>query len=357
MNKHRRRRPWVIGASVAAAAVLGAAALSTAQADESSSTPSSSGPALSADKGVPATVDASTDLASQGTAGKSDSIYFTSRVKSHGHNFGILVHTVNAAEHDQRIMSVSVTDTTTGWYKDYQVPVAKDDYTWSTEGLNIKMPGLTWTGDAKNMSVQASTPWGELDLKLKADSPVMNYAGTGEFDALGERQYEFAIPSMRTTGSLKVEGKTYKVSGDSWLDRQWGELPLSGSNHWTWMNLDLSNGDKLAIWDFVGTDKENSWATVQHPDGSYELVAVKPLAEDASHEWTSSSGNTYPTQWRVQIPSLKADLKVKVTGPKDQEMGSDRLVRYEGTANASGTYQGKKVTSENYVEMVGNWSK
>jgi predicted secreted hydrolase len=357
MNKPSRRRLCTIGASVAAGAVLSATALATAQADAPVSSPSARANA-SLGNGIPATVDASADLASQGAEGKSDSIYFTSHVKSQGHTFGILVQTVNAVEADQRIMAVSVTDETTGWYKNYQVPVAKDDYTWSTDGLNIKMPGLTWTGDAKKMSVQATTPWGALDLDFESEGPVLNYAGTGEFDMLGARQHEFALPSLRTTGTLTVQGRTHRVSGESWLDRQWGELPLGNSNHWTWMNLSLSNGDKVAIWDTVGDKKENSWATVLHPDGSYELAAVKPLAGGAHRFWTSpNSGNSYPTRWRVQIPSLKADLDVRITGTEAQELGSRPLVRLEGTATTTGTYEGKRVTGHNFVEMVGAWSK
>jgi hypothetical protein len=358
MSMINRRRLWTIGASVAATAVMSTAALATAQADEPSSRASAAATASSVGNGIPATVDASTDLASQGAEGKSDSIYFTSRVKSQGHTFGILVQTVNAVEHDQRVMSVSVTDENTGWYKSYQVPVAKNAYTWSTEGLNIKMPGLTWTGDARKMSVQVTTPWGALDLDLRSNGQVLNYAGTGEWDMLGARQYEFALPSLRTTGTLTVQGKTRKVSGESWLDRQWGELPLGASNHWTWMNLSLSNGDKVAIWDAAGDKKENSWATVLHPDGSYELAAVEPLADGASEYWNSpNSGQTYPTRWRVEIPSLKADLTVRLTGTKAQELGEGRQSRLEGTARTTGTYEGKRVTGWNYVEMVGAFSK
>ncbi|WP_418952367.1 lipocalin-like domain-containing protein [Streptomyces chartreusis] len=54
---------------------------------------------------------------------------------------------------------------------------------------------------------------------------------------LGEIRYEFALPSMRTTGTLSVRGRSHRVSGESWLDRQWGRVPASPSMRWTWMNL------------------------------------------------------------------------------------------------------------------------
>jgi predicted secreted hydrolase len=55
---------------------------------------------------------------------------------------------------------------------------------------------------------------------------------------------------MRTSGTLVVDGKKHQIKGSSWLDRQWGEMPTS-LTRWTWMNLGMPNGDKIAIWDTV----------------------------------------------------------------------------------------------------------
>lgn len=124
------------------------------------------------------------------------------------------------------------------------------------------------------------------------------------------------------------------------------------------MNLSLSNGAKVAVWDIVGANAENAWATVLHPDGSYELAGVKPVAAGVDKTWSSpSSGAVYPTRWRVEIPSLNADLSVSITGTDAQELGDGMLARYEGTATATGKYNGQEVTGHNYVEMVGDWSK
>lgn len=340
-----------------AAAVLGVAAFSTSSAQVTNSAHSAIPPAMEVsgkNKGIPASVDPATDLASQGPDAPSDSIYFTSRVKGQGHDFGVLVHTLQDNPHDQRILAISITDETTGWYNSYQVSVGRSDYTWSTESLDIKMPGLTWTGDAKKMAVKASTPWGAVDFIFEVKGRALNYAGTGEWDMLGARQYQFALPSMRTTGTLTIEGKVYNVAGDSWLDRQWGNLPLGPDNRWTWMNISLSNGDRIGLWDIVGADTENCWATVLHPDGSYSLASVKPLADGADEFWGSAnSGNTYPSRWRVEIPSLRADITVRISGPVAQELGSGMLTRYEGTATVAGNYAGQRVMGHSYVEMVG----
>jgi hypothetical protein len=310
--------------------------------------------------GIPAMVDPARDLASHEPGPEptwSDSIYFTSTVKAGGQEFGLLVHTVATptAPDGGGILAFSLTNKTAGWYKSYQTSIAGKDYRWSRDRLEITMPGLTWTGDATRMAVQVATDWGSLDVTLEPEGPVMNYAGTGYFNLIDVPNYEFAFPRMRTAGTLVVDGHEHKITGTSWLDRQWGPLPQT-LRRWAWMNLDLPTGDTIAIWDAVGTNTENAWATVLHPDGSYDLAAVEPLAHSASRPWTSpTTGNAYPTRWRVTIPALRAQLDVRVTGTPGQELILNVGSRLEATAAFTGTYQGRRVKGENYVELVGDW--
>jgi hypothetical protein len=355
----KRSKPakWGI-AGTAIAALLGIAALPPAQAAPQPRRAAD----LTTDKGIPATVDPATGLAAQpaGT-GKTwtDSIYINSEVKAGGHDYGISVITQRIPNSNQYLLAFGLTDETAGWYKYYGVPIAERDYHWSTSGLDINVPGLTWKGNAQRMSVEVTAPWGGLDFQLVPEGPTMNYAGTGAWSMLGDTQYEFAFPSMRTRGTLTVDEKTQEISGVSWLDRQWGDTPLTdASMRWTWMSMRLPNNDKLALWDAVNSKSENSWATVLHRDGSYELAAVRPLADGVDRTWTSPhTGKTYSTRWHVEIPSLKASLTVRVNGPDDQEAVNGVSGVYEAPAVFSGTYEGQKVTGKNFVEQVGAWNR
>src|SRR5262249_36772124 len=158
-------------------------------------------------------------------------------------------------------------------------------------------PGLSWTGTASEMNLTATTPWGGIDARFKRKGHIFNYSGNGLIGLLNDSNYEYAFPSMRTSGTLTAEGKTQHVSGTSWFDRQWGALPLGNPGmRWTWMNIKLSNGHRLAIWDIRDDASQSSWVTVQRPNGSYVLAAVKPLAHGAGRFWTSpATQNVYPT--------------------------------------------------------------
>ncbi|MFC8360055.1 lipocalin family protein [Streptomyces griseorubiginosus] len=353
----RTRLAVAIAGATATALLGGAAVLPTAQAaeqDKGRRTP------LVVNEGIPTTVDPAADLAAHtltSDPADSESIFATSWVKGGGRDFGITLSTATFPNTGQHVISVGVTDVTTGWFKGYQVPVATKDLYWAKTGVDIKTPDITWKGTAQNMTVKASTPWGSLDVQLQAKGPALKAAGTGSFPLYGKTNYEYALPSMRTTGTLSVQNKDYKVSGETWLDRQWGPVDITDTSmRWTWMPVRLPNGDKLLVWDSVNSKGENAWATVMHPDGSYNLAAVKPLAEGAHRIWTSpTSGNAYPTRWSIDIPALKTHLSVRVTGTDAQEFIGDRSARYDGTAAYSGTYEGKKVSGVTYAEMVGHW--
>ena len=351
-----RRTGIKLAAAAALTAMLGSTASSTlAQADDTRAAPTRA----VATSTIPAVVDPASDLGAKSgpEAEWADSIYFTSRVDAGGHDVGLLVHTVRLPDGPGNLLLFSVHDATTGWYKSYATRFDAGDYTWSTEGLDITAPGLRWTGNAQRMSVSVDVPWGSLDVVLRAQGPALNYGGTGAFTLFGHTNYEFALPDMRTTGTLTTQGRTQHITGRSWLDRQWGPNIGTPGNHWSWMNFNMPNGDAVAVWDAVGADGEtHAWATVLRKDGSHEVAAVEPLADDATRFWTSpTTGERYPTRWTLRIPALDTRLTVRITGNPAQEIILGGNGRLEATAVFEGTYQGSRVTGKNFAEMFGDW--
>ncbi len=311
----------------------------------------------------PAEVDPGPDLASQTTALKTswfDSIFIVGQLHAAGHDFGYEVHVLQQPDDDLRHQVIAVTDSTSGWFKSDGANLAADELQWDDQSLQLYTPQVSWTGDLEHQKITATTPWGALDLDLEPQGPVLYYAGTGSFALLGARQFQYALPRMRTTGTLTADGRAWEVTGDSWLDRQWGAMPGLRTNRWTWMNMTLSNGDAIALWDagsVDGTTARESWATVLHPDGTHELVPVTPLAEGASRHWHSLRGSyVFPTQWTVAIPSRQATLTVTATVLEQEVPGLGPTSAYEGAATVSGTYQGEQVDGRTYIEQVGNWS-
>jgi hypothetical protein len=323
---------------------------------------SSTAAVASASPRIPAIVDPVADLGRQKAGPEPnwlDSIRFTSLVTAKGHEFGVQGQTVALPNVNggRYRWTLAVTDKTTGWHQDYEAVVSPDDYRWTEGRLDVKAPGLSWTGDSRRQRLQVTTPFGSLDIDLVATGPALLYGGAGTFRLVDVPRYEFAYPRMRTTGTLTIGEKKHNVQGTTWLDRQWGEMP-ENLTRWTWTSFHMPNGDNIALWDAVGKKSQHSWATVVHPDGSHEVVEAEPLARNATRPWTSPhTGRRYPTRWRIRIPRLNTSLTVRVTGPEDQEIRSSTPGGgyMRATAAFTGTYDGRKVSGETYVDMNGDW--
>jgi hypothetical protein len=347
------KRSAVAGA-VAAGAMVFAAASPGAQATTHSSTLAAA-PAP-ANSGIPALVNPSADLGAKAPTTSDptyvDSIYAISQLQGGGHKFAVLVDVANVPNAGEQVVLFSISDETTGWYKNYETTVPAGEFSWSTTGLDLTAGAVTMTGGAQQIDATATTPVGSFTAQYTPRGPALNYTAAGVTPLLTDTTYEYAFPDAITTGTLTAEGKTFTVSGTSWVDRQWGPQPLADpSMQWTWFGMTLSNGDVVAVWDILDNTAQNSWATVLSPDGSYKVVPVTPVADGATAPWTSpTSGNTYPTAWNITIPSLSADLVVAKTGPTGQELPNPDA-HVEATGSVVGTFNGST-----FLEQNGNWT-
>ena len=198
-----------------------------------------------------------------------------------------------------------------------------------------------------------------MDLRLKAVGPTLYDNGTGLFHFLDDTSY-YSLPNLRTTGTLTLDGSTEQVTGTSWLDRQWGNWSWGPLHKWTWMALQLDNGQVLNLWDLFDDSGEKHWATVLSPDGTHRVVSVDPLAPQATRFETSpTTGQRYAGKWTVTIPALNTRLVVTAR-PVLQEIQANQPFTpgiNEADSSVRGTYQGRPVTGDAYVEQFGIWKQ
>lgn len=238
---------------------------------------------------------------------------------------------------------------------------APADVAWATTGIDVRTPDGTLTGPVEAMHLTAKLPGaeGSIDVTLRPRGPVLYNNGTGLVPFLGGATYYYSMPQVDTAGTLTVDGRTSRVSGGSWVDHQWGEWDWSRLSKWTWMGIQLDNGENIDLFDVLETQGEHSWATVLDPDGSHRLVTVEPLAGHARDFRTSpTTGQRYAGRWTVGIPALGASLTVTAQ-PVLQELYAQETFT-QGVNNAAatvrGTYQGRPVSGKAYVEQLGAWN-
>jgi len=284
--------------------------------------------------------------------------YTVGHVSAHGHRFGYEVTLSDSAGVPSA--NIAITDQTTGRYYQHVAVYQPAQVSMSTQRLDVRMPSAMLSGPMGSMSLTATLPGGAISMRLRDAGSALYPGGTGLIPFLSGQSYYYSLPSLATTGTLTVAGQRYRVSGQSWLDRQWGTWDWAKLDKWTWMAIQLRGGEQLNLWDMYGADGETRYATVLYPDGHQSIVPVIPLARDASGIWTSpATGQQYRTHWIVRIPGLGTQLDVRAFPRQQEVMASFPGVTpslFEGAATVTGMAGGRPVSGQAYVEQLGHWN-
>ena len=177
---------------------------------------------------------------------------------------------------------------------------------------------------------------------------------------VGNASHYFSYTRMKTSGTILIGGKTYKVLGTSWMDHEYSSNQLNDElSGWDWFSLKLDNQTELMLYQLRlktgGVDSLSS-GTLVSADGmarhlkQHEFI-VKPLTQ-----WKSKrSGITYPLGWELELPNLGIKLKLS-PDLYDQELYNLRSISasyWEGSVAVEGTVSGVPVKGKGYVELVG----
>ena len=177
---------------------------------------------------------------------------------------------------------------------------------------------------------------------------------------VGNASHYFSYTRMKTSGTVLIGGKTYKVLGTSWMDHEYSSNQLNDElSGWDWFSLKLDNQTELMLYQLRlktgGVDSFSS-GTLVSADGMARHLKqnefiVKPLTQ-----WKSKrSGITYPLGWELELPSLGIKLNLS-PDLYDQELYNLRSISasyWEGSVTVEGAISGDPVKGKGYVELVG----
>lgn len=212
---------------------------------------------------------------------------------------------------------------------------------------------------------QGDFPWAlgiktadfRLNLKITPSKPVVLQGNEGlsqKSVEAGNASYYYSFTRLATLGDLQVKGQYHRVTGQSWLDREWSTSAL-GKNQagWDWFSLQLNDGHDLMFYRLRNQDG----STNSHSSGKWidAQAHTQPLSQ---HEvlltplryWQDSQGRRYPIAWRMQIPRLAQDFRIDAL-VDDQQMQT-AVVYWEGAVKISETNTNKNL-GVGYLELSG----
>jgi predicted secreted hydrolase len=175
----------------------------------------------------------------------------------------------------------------------------------------------------------------------------------------GNASHYYSLTRMPTRGTILIDGERFDVSGESWMDHEFGTSFLEQEQQgWDWLSMQLSDGRELMLYQLRrgdGSRDPRSSGTLVDGDGRTTHLSVDDFSLTKSGAtFRAPSGATYPTQWSIQIP--KAQIALDVTTPlENQELSTEAtgISYWEGLIDVSGTSGAMRITGRGYLEMTG----
>jgi len=199
----------------------------------------------------------------------------------------------------------------------------------------------------------------EVDLILGEGKPPVLQGEDGRSRKGAERgnaSYYYSLTRLPAQGTVAIDGVTFQVRGEAWMDREWSTSALS-EHHvgWDWFSVQLSDGRELMFFELRRRDGQADpfdHGSLVHPDGAWETLSARDVEVTVLDHWTSPvDGAPYPSGWRLQAPDRGIDLRLDPV-VRDQEMNLS--FRYwEGAVRVEGAGPEGPVTGRGFVELTG----
>jgi predicted secreted hydrolase len=219
------------------------------------------------------------------------------------------------------------------------------------------------SGESEQHRLDAKADGVALSLTLDPAKPLVIHGERGiskKGAAVGQASHYYSFTDLTTTGTLTIGTETYRVTGTSWMDHEFGSADLSADlAGWDWFSIQLADKRDLMIYRLRHTDGSSDQAssgTLVFPDGHTQHLSANDIQLIPLDTWTSpTSKATYPHRWQISIPSLGLSLKLTPL-LADQELRTTRSTQvtyWEGAMAVEGTEKGQAIKGQGYVELTG----
>jgi predicted secreted hydrolase len=202
-----------------------------------------------------------------------------------------------------------------------------------------------------------------LDLTLTpATAPIVHgFQGISQKgEGIGRASHYYSLTRIPTKGRLRMAGEAWDVEGLSWMDHEFGSNQLQPHQvGWDWFALQVTESLDLMIYQIRHQDGKadpHSSGTLVLPNRQVIALRRSDFSVRVFQYWPSPrSGARYPSGWEISLPAQGLSLRL-LPWVADQELvtaKSTRVTYWEGAVSITGTWRGRQVQGNGYVEMTG----
>ena len=231
----------------------------------------------------------------------------------------------------------------------------------STDGIDVQVGDWSIKGINGSDHLIAKMENYALHINLVGLKPATLHNGNGLITyGLGGFSYYYSRTRMSVSGTLIDHNQSLQVSGEAWMDHQWGNFITLNGGGWDWFSIQLTNNTEMMLYLIRDSTGKiiSSYIGYIGPHTMSIQISGSALNMAVLGHWRSPvTGATYPSGWKLKItdPRVRATL-ILLPELKDQELvvyQSTGNSYWEGAVSIQGQSTGQVVSGEGYVELTG----
>ncbi len=288
--------------------------------------------------------------------------YFTGHLfTGDGERYGFeyVIFRARDGELEGYVSHFAVTDSARARFRYDQRILGAPGVRGDAEPLDLDLNGWTMLGGDGNFALAADMVDYTIRLDARTTKPAALHDGDGYIDyGNGTSSYYYSWTRLDISGSLDLGSGWEPVTGEAWMDHQWGDFATFQDGGWDWFAVQLEDGTDVMLYLIRDADGDalRVDGSIVDPAGRLTVLGEGDFSVVATDEWTSpATGATYPSGWVLQIPNHDLEMIVTPTIP-DQELDTRQttgVIYWEGEALVEATYRGEPVGGLAYVELTG----
>jgi predicted secreted hydrolase len=176
----------------------------------------------------------------------------------------------------------------------------------------------------------------------------------------GRASHYISLTRLNTTGDLQLAGRTFDVTGTTWMDHEFFTHQLEADQiGWDWMSIQLQDNTELMLFRIRhkdgSIDPYSAGTIIDSRGATTHLSTNEFMMEAAGTSWTSPATRAvYPLQWKISVPALGLALQCATLLPSQDLPSSGFVPAYwEGAITLTGKKNGSPIGGMGYLEMTG----
>ena len=190
----------------------------------------------------------------------------------------------------------------------------------------------------------------QVNLQLSSD-PMFFLQGDNGFSkkhhTLDIASHYYSQPFIKVTGKVYWQGEWRNVTGNAWLDREWGSQMLAQDQQgWDWFSLRLNENTALMVYRIRSDVQDYTYGSLMKSDGSIKILSADDIVIVEKESGNSAEHSSYPQRFSLAI--AEEDINIEVNVINNKQVMRFGIEYFEGMVTFSGTHRG-----EGFLEMTG----